>query len=189
MHAWVVHATTLDCYVVCDYFCLHLPVGVHACMPACLQNACASSSQACGLWAAANTHTHAGMLLVRRMALAARALRARMTRGSVRGHARGEARPRARAVLSAVMVRTDRVEAYCRALTGTAMWGGQLEVRALASALGVAIDIYTADAEPLRMSPDVATGAGTEPLRISCVVVCCPARAHARCVWCFVGLV
>jgi hypothetical protein len=162
-----------------------------ACMPACLHayrmHVHRPAKRAvCGRL---RTHTHAGMLLVRRMALAARALRARMTRGSVRGHARGEARPRARAVLSAVMVRTDRVEAYCRALTGTAMWGGQLEVRALASALGVAIDIYTADAEPLRMSPDVATGAGTEPLRISCVVVCCPARAHARCVWCFVGLV
>lgn len=66
------------------------------------------------------------------------------------------------------LVCADRFEAYCRALTGSVLWGGQLEVRALASALGVPIDIYRAYEEPLRMDPEGPAPAATEPLRISC---------------------
>ena len=62
------------------------------------------------------------------------------------------------------------------ALEATAMWGGQLEVRALSCALGVPIDVYTADAPCLRMGCEsacdeghaaAAAWAAARPIRIS----------------------
>jgi OTU domain-containing protein 6 len=59
------------------------------------------------------------------------------------------------------------IEAYCRRVRDTTLWGGHIELDALAKALRRPILVYQSDAEPLRFGDAAAAdGAGRAPLRI-----------------------
>eukprot|EP00123_Amoebidium_parasiticum_P020302 comp47032_c0_seq1/m.47590 comp47032_c0_seq1/g.47590 ORF comp47032_c0_seq1/g.47590 comp47032_c0_seq1/m.47590 type:complete len:328 (-) comp47032_c0_seq1:613-1596(-) len=63
------------------------------------------------------------------------------------------------------MLSPDEFKTYCHKLETTNDWGGQLELRALAEALGEHIVVLQSNASPLPFGPP--TPAGNEPLRLS----------------------
>eukprot|EP00850_Spirogloea_muscicola_P006415 SM000030S11424 [mRNA] locus=s30:676859:678218:+ [translate_table: standard] len=58
---------------------------------------------------------------------------------------------------------TEMLESYCRSVEGTAAWGGQLELGALAHALHRRITVYTADGPEVEMGEDYGKGAAARP--------------------------
>eukprot|EP00850_Spirogloea_muscicola_P016337 SM000131S26767 [mRNA] locus=s131:316332:317751:- [translate_table: standard] len=63
---------------------------------------------------------------------------------------------------------TEMLENYCRSVEGTAAWGGQLELGALAHALHRRITVYTADGPEVEMGEDYGKGvAARPPIRLS----------------------
>ncbi|CAM9920268.1 unnamed protein product [Phaeothamnion confervicola] len=61
-------------------------------------------------------------------------------------------------------------EQHCAAVEGSAEWGGQVELRALAAALRMPIEVFSADAPLLVLGEefgDGGNGHGPEPLRVS----------------------
>jgi OTU domain-containing protein 6 len=58
---------------------------------------------------------------------------------------------------------------YCHKVESEALaeWGGQIEIRALAEALGVEICVHSADSAPLHMSPDGSSHWGERPVLLS----------------------
>jgi len=65
------------------------------------------------------------------------------------------------------LLRTGEFRRYCNEIENSSSWGGQLELKALSSALELPILVYTADAD----SPPIEMGAeflsSVEPLRLS----------------------
>lgn len=58
------------------------------------------------------------------------------------------------------------IEAYCHRVQHTTLWGGHIELDALAKALRRPILVYQSDAEPLKFGDGTADGAEVAPLRI-----------------------
>jgi len=54
------------------------------------------------------------------------------------------------------------VDAYCKRLAETSMWGGHPEIRALSCTVGLPIIVYQAELDPLRFTPETETFAATK---------------------------
>lgn len=58
-------------------------------------------------------------------------------------------------------------EAYCKEMASTAAWGGQMEIRALATVLGRPIRVHTVGAPPLVMSDGSAAAQSTPTIELA----------------------
>jgi hypothetical protein len=66
------------------------------------------------------------------------------------------------------------IERYCASVEGTAAWGGQLELQALACALKRAIRVYSVDMDVLDIGAEYAgKGPWTPTIKMTPVVACC----------------
>lgn len=60
----------------------------------------------------------------------------------------------------------DRIDGYCERVRSTTLWGGEMELDAIAKGLGRRIRVFQADGEPLLFSGDNNGDNGDEPLNL-----------------------